>query len=215
MTLLKICGVTSQRDAVMASKYADYVGVIVHSSVPTHRLVDRGRAREIINAVRGVRTVGVVEGLDVASAIKLVGELGFDVVQYHGDTTVIDEAIDLLNQHGIRLALAMAYAGDDFIIEKALDIAPRNYIEYVLIDAPKVGFRTYEHGLKIPLNVIKRVGGIPKVGVAGGINPSNAPIVVSYKPYLVDVSSGVEKSPGVKDKVLVRRIAEVIKGVKY
>ena len=215
MTLLKVCGVTNQRDAMVVSKYADYVGVIVHSSVPTPRLVGHGTIKEIINAARGVRTVGVVEGLDMASAIKLVSELGFDVVQYHGDTAITGEAIDLLNQLGIRLAPVVVYMGNDYIVDKASELITRSYIEYVLIDAPKVGFRMYEHGLKIPLSVIRRVGGMPRVGVAGGINPSNAPIVVSYKPYLVDVSSGVEKSPGLKDEELVRRIAEVVKGVKY
>ncbi|WP_243680865.1 phosphoribosylanthranilate isomerase [Vulcanisaeta souniana] len=195
MTLLKICGVTNQRDAVMASKYADYIGMIVHSTVPTPRLVDRSKAKEIINAVRGVRTVGVVEGLDMASAIKLVGELGFDVVQYHGNATITKEIIDLLNQFGgARLAPAVAYVGDDSIIDRALEMTSRSYIEYVLIDAPKVGFRTYEHGLKIPLSVVMKVGGIPRVGVAGGINTGNISIVARFRPYLVDVSSGVERA---------------------
>ncbi len=54
MTLLKICGgVTNVRDAVMVGGYADYVGVIVHSRVPTPRLVNGETAREIIRSVRG------------------------------------------------------------------------------------------------------------------------------------------------------------------
>ncbi|WP_054852963.1 hypothetical protein [Vulcanisaeta distributa] len=62
MTLLKICGVTNVEDAVMVSNYADYVGVIVNSRVPTPRLVSNEVAREIIKTVKGVRVVGVVEG---------------------------------------------------------------------------------------------------------------------------------------------------------
>ena len=199
----------------MVSKYADYLGVIVHSGVPTPRLVNRDAVKEIINAARGIRSVGVVEGLDMASAIKLVGDLGFDVVQYHGNADITDETIDLLSQYGVRLAPVMAYVGDDTIIDRALEMASGDYVEYVLIDAPKVGFRTYEHGLKIPLNVIMRVGGIPRVGVAGGINTENISIVARFRPYLVDVSSGVERRPGLKDEELVRRIAEVIRGVQY
>ncbi|WP_054842970.1 hypothetical protein [Vulcanisaeta distributa] len=67
MTLLKICGgVTNARDAVMVSNYADYVGVIVHSRIPTPRLVNNEVAREIIKTVKGgVRVVGVVEGLSL------------------------------------------------------------------------------------------------------------------------------------------------------
>ncbi|GAB6945608.1 phosphoribosylanthranilate isomerase [Vulcanisaeta sp. JCM 14467] len=211
MTLLKVCGVTNNRDAVMISKYADYIGVIIHSSIPTPRLVSKDVARDIIRSVKGIKTVGVVEGLGITEAIKLASDLGFDVLQYHGDPELNGEAIDLLNRLGIRLAPVLTYVGDESIIEKAAKLASSDYVEYVLIDAPKVGFNRYEYGLKLPLNVIRRASSLPKVGIAGGINPSNVVVVMSYRPYLIDVSSGVERGPGVKDEELVRRVAEVVR----
>ncbi len=209
--MLKICGVTNVKDAVMVSRYADYVGVIVHSGIPTPRIVGNDVAREIVRSVSGARVVGVVEGLRLIDAIKLVGGLGFEVLQYHGDFEPSGEVIDLVNEFGIRLAPVLTYMGDKSIINRAVKLSLIDYVEYVLIDAPKTNFTKYEYGLKLPLDLIREVSAIPRVGIAGGINPSNAVIVMGYKPFLIDVSSGVEKSPGIKDEELVRRIAEVVR----
>ncbi len=212
--MLKICGVTNVRDAVMVSNYADYVGVIVNSRIPTPRLVSNEVAREIIKTVKGVRVVGVVEGLELIDAVKLISDLGFEILQYHGDFEPSGEVMDLVNDFGIKLAPVLTYVGDNSIINKAAKLALINYVEYVLIDAPKTNFTRYEHGLKLPLDVIREVRVIPRVGVAGGINPDNVSLVMSYRPFLIDVSSGVEKSPGIKDEALVRKIAEVVRGVR-
>jgi phosphoribosylanthranilate isomerase (EC 5.3.1.24) len=48
--------------------------------------------------------------------------------------------------------------------------------------------------------------------VAGGIGPGNIRLVVKYRPYLIDVNSGVESKPGVKDWGLVMQVARVVKG---
>ncbi len=211
MTLLKICGVTNVRDALMVSKYADYVGVVIHSSIRTPRLVSRDVARDIVRSIRGVKAVGVVEGLGITDAIRLANGLGFEVLQYHGELRLSDGVEELLNQLGIRLAPVLSYVGDESIIDRAVRLSSSRHVEYVLIDAPKVGFVRYEGGLKLPLNVIRRASSLPKVGIAGGIGPGNVALVMSYRPYLIDVSSGVEREPGVKDEELVRRLAEVVR----
>lgn len=212
MTLLKICGVTRPEDASMVSRYADYVGVIVASRVKTPRLVDEAKAIEIVSEVKGAKPVMVVDGLALGKAVELAGRLGFSVIQYYGELALNEGLEKALNDAGVKLAPALTYIGDDSIVSRAIELARLDYVEYVLIDAPKVGYRTFEAGLKIPLSLVSRVSGVVKVGVAGGINPGNVSLVAKYRPYLIDVSSGVESRPGVKDEGLVRAIARVVKG---
>ena len=50
-----------------------------------------------------------------------------------------------------------------------------------------------------------------KVIISGGLTPDNVSKVLKYKPYAIDVASGVEKTPGKKDKVLVNKFIEEVK----
>jgi len=208
MTLMKVCGVTNVDDAIMVSRYADYVGVIVMSKVATPRLVDLGVARDIANSVGCRKPVAVVEGVDLKSAVDLASRLGFPVVQYHGMVDI--DGLRMARKYGLRIAPVINY-NDEHGLSRITELVDHDDVEYVLIDAPKVGYKSFEHGLKIPIDVVRRFGGVNKVGFAGGINPSNVGVILRYRPYLIDVSSGVESSPGRKDEELVRRLYEVIK----
>ena len=208
MTLLKICGVTNVDDAVMVSKYADYVGVIVMARVKTPRLVSNDRAREILRSITGPKPVAVVEGFDFKTAIDTVGRLGFPVIQYHG--FVGEEELEIAERVSIKVAPVINY-DDEHGLSRVMSLVNNDSVEYVLIDAPKAGFRVFEGGLKIPLSVVERFSGVRKVGFAGGINPGNARLIIRYRPYLIDVSSGVEKGPGLKDEGLVRELHGVVR----
>ena len=206
---MKVCGVTSLDDAIMVSRYADYVGVIVMSKVATPRLVDLGVARDIANSIGYRKPVAVVEGVDLKFAIDLASRLGFPIVQYHG---VVDtDGLRIAHKYGLRVAPVINYNDEHGLSRVTELVSHDDDVEYVLIDAPKVGYKSFEHGLKIPIDVVKRFGGVNKVGFAGSINPSNVGVILRYRPYLIDVSSGVESSPGRKDEELVRRLYEVIK----
>jgi phosphoribosylanthranilate isomerase len=208
MTLIKICGITNVEDAVMVSRYADYIGVIVMARVATPRLVNPNVARDIVNSVRGPKPVAVIEGVDFERAVSLASRLGFPIIQYHGTVSVDD--LRIAHDYGLRVAPVIIYDDEDALSRISVFI-PHEDVEYILIDAPKVGYKLYEHGLKIPIEVVSRFGGVNKVGFAGGINPGNVGFILKYKPYLIDVSSGVEKSPGRKDEGLVRRLYEVVR----
>ncbi|WP_069806973.1 phosphoribosylanthranilate isomerase [Vulcanisaeta thermophila] len=210
MTLLKICGVTNVRDAQWVIGYADYVGVIVASSIKTPRLVDEGTAREILRVVGRERAVAVIEGLKPQQAARYASELGFSLVQYHNH--VSREDLRVFGDYGIRVIPVITYNGQCSLGKAIPPLLSLENVEYVLIDAPKVGFRMYEHGLKIPLSIISEASSMGRVGIAGGINPDNASLVMRYRPYLIDVSSGVERTPGIKDEELVRRLHRVVKG---
>lgn len=209
MTLLKICGVTNIMDAQWIVKYADYVGVIVASSIKTPRLVDRDAARDILGIVGKDRAVAVVEGLRPIDAARLVSDLGFRLVQYHNQ--IHNDDLRIFGNYGLKVIPVVTY-NDQYSLDDHVSLLLNNdHVKYVLVDAPKIGFKVYEGGLKIPIDVISKVSLIGRVGIAGGINPENAKVVMRYKPYLIDVSSGVEKRPGIKDEELVRKLYEVVK----
>lgn len=207
MTFIKICGVTNVRDAIMVSKYADYVGVVVMARVRTPRLVNSNTARDILSVLSGLKPVAVVEGFDFKEALDYVVKLGFPIIQYHG---LIDaEKLRAAHDVGVKVAPVINYDGDEVL--RVRELIEHEDVEYVLIDAPKTGYRLFEHGLKIPIDIVRRFSEIRKVGFAGGINPENVRLVLRYKPYLIDVSSSVEESPGVKNEILVRRLYEVVR----
>jgi len=65
-------------------------------------------------------------------------------------------------------------------------------------------------GQGYPLAWLEPFLGHPRLIVAGGLNPENLPSVLALQPYAVDVSSGVEESPGVKDGQKVRSFLDVV-----
>ncbi|WP_291766474.1 phosphoribosylanthranilate isomerase [Caldivirga sp. UBA161] len=209
MALLKVCGLTRRIDAEFIDKYADYAGFIIHSNVKTPRLLNPNDAAGIASTLSRAKPVAVVRGLGLRDAVELAVRLGFPILQYHGVVN-IDEYLN--RQGNINLAPVIEYT-DDYATMRAIEgYLTMRGAEYILIDAPKVGHRSFEYGLKIPLSIINRVAGLSKVGIAGGIGPSNIKFIIKYNPYLIDVNSGVESSPGIKDQGLLMEVIKVIKG---
>ncbi|MEM4475429.1 MAG: hypothetical protein QW405_03360 [Fervidicoccaceae archaeon] len=210
MTLVKVCGVTRIEDAERLSRLVDYVGVIVHSSIETPRLVDARRAREIAEAAGRARPVAVAEGLEFEEALELATKIEFPILQYYGAPSERELERASSSFSNVSVAVAVFYTRAEEL-ERALRLAEEELVEYALIDAPKRGALVYELGLKMPLELLARLGGRRRVGVAGGIKPSNAELVARFRPHLIDVSSGVESRPGVKDERLVLELLEAIR----
>lgn len=209
MALLKVCGLTRRIDAEFVDKYADYAGFIIHSDVATPRLINPKEAADIINSLSRAKPVAVIKGLNLSQAVELASRIGFNILQYHGLVN-IDEFMSRLSN--VNIAPVIEYVDYSTTLSMVKDYLGLRNLEYVLIDAPKVGYRTFEHGLKVPLSEVKDIFKLGKVGIAGGIGPNNVKYVVSFRPYLIDVNSGVESKPGVKDWELIMDVVKVVKG---
>ncbi|MEZ0320079.1 MAG: N-(5'-phosphoribosyl)anthranilate isomerase [Pyrobaculum sp.] len=201
MTLLKICGVTRPEDAAALDGLADYIGFILEPSSP------RSARREDVSALRAAlyksRAVLVTASLPAREAVDAAAEADIPVVQHHG---LLDaEAYDYAKSRGVALApVAVFRPGADVgAAVRRLLALPH---EYVLVDADKKSAERYEGGLKVPLAVMREVAGLGRVALAGGITPENVSLVLSLRPYMIDVASGVEKAPGVKDMEKVKSI---------
>jgi phosphoribosylanthranilate isomerase len=195
---VKICGVTRVEDAEFAvAAGADAIGVNFCPTSPRFCVPSEGRA--IVNAVAGSV---VVYGLFVNESRErirvLVNETGVDGIQLHGDepdALALDWAVPLLravrveSRDAVRRALAKA----------------KNY--RVLLDSPRGGGSgaPFDSALVEGLDLSAAV-------VAGGLTAENvSERIRQLRPWGVDVSSGVEREPGIKDP---RRLREFISNAK-
>ncbi|QBE47594.1 phosphoribosylanthranilate isomerase [Leucobacter triazinivorans] len=195
---VKICGL---RDAATAhhavSSGADAVGVVMSPRSPRH--ASAAQAAEVLAAVRAhqrdgapVDTVLVVNRMPAREAAELTGELGFDVLQLHGAYT----------PHEIAAAAALlprVWRATSLELDPALRAGEFGE-ERLLVDGaiPGSGDPWDLSALRSGTDARRRLGS----GwiLAGGLDPQNVTAAIAAtRPWGVDVSSGVERAPGVKD----------------
>ena len=204
MTRIKICGVTSADQALACvDAGADSVGVnFVTSSV---RRGDAVTARSISRAV-GTRAlvVAVVAGMTVDAMRALRETTGAGCLQLHGDESV-DEVTALL-PHAYK-AVRVASADD---VERAGAMPG----DYVMVDA-KVEGTLGGTGHAFDWSLVVGLASRRRLVLAGGLTPGNVTRAVEMvRPWCVDVASGVERAPGVKDPVRVRAFVEAVRAAR-
>ncbi|MGD0527858.1 MAG: phosphoribosylanthranilate isomerase [Polyangiaceae bacterium] len=196
-TRVKVCGVTSVEQAVACADLGvDALGVNFVATSP--RRVDESLARAIVEAV-GQRTlvVAVVSGMSVEAMRGLVARTGVGCLQVHGGEPA-DVAALLPHAYG---AVPVASAEDVAVAEAMPG-------EYVMVDA-KVAGALGGTGHTFDWNLVVGLAGRRKLVLAGGLTPSNvAAAIARVGPWCVDVASGVESAPGVKDLGKVRAFVE-------
>lgn len=210
MTLLKICGLTRRSDVELVDEVADYAGFIVDPETRSPRRIPPSLAKDLASVLSKAKPVAVFDSYDPASAVDLAAAYDFPIAQIPRklDASVVERA----EERGIALAPVVLFGRDD-VVEEAARLSSGDF-EYVLVDAIKEAGLRYEHGLKVPLELIRRVAPLRRVAIAGGITPENVERVLEYNPYMIDVASGVESEPGVKDKTKVMALAEKVRGFK-
>jgi phosphoribosylanthranilate isomerase len=191
--LIKICGVTSAEDAAMAA--AAGAGAIGVNFWPgSKRFVGgEGAARRVLQAIPpGVLRVGVFVNAAPAEVERARVELGLDRVQLHGDET--PAAFGAIPREALIRAVRVrdeASFADD----------PAWRAGLFLYDAFVAGFGG--GGVAAPWPLIARRAARPFL-LAGGLTPDNVAAAIGHgRPDGVDVASGVESAPGVKDAAKV------------
>ncbi len=203
MVKVKICGLTSLEDALHALKSgADYLGFILYPKSP--RFVPPQRRREILRKLGDAIKVAVMVNPTEEEVLRAFEE-GFDLVQLHGE-----ESLELARNVGPKRII------------KAFRVRDRvPQIEEGWKDAFGVLLDTYSEksyggtGKSFDWEVAVKVreGGF-KLFLSGGLRPENVRRAVEeVRPFAVDVSSGVEIRPGIKDKIKVERFIKEAKGL--
>lgn len=199
---VKVCGLTRHEDAVHAAEAgADYLGIIQVPSSPRFR--SQAQARKILEGLE-VPSVLVVANEHPSETISAARLVGASVVQLHGSETPESAgAIRAAGPWEVWKALRVRETGQ--IHEDVLRF--EGEVDGLLLDAwhpEKMGGT----GMAFPWDAVAGIrsafpGGL-KLVAAGGLNPGNVEEAVGMlRPDIVDVSSGVEVGPGLKDRRLV------------
>lgn len=200
---VKICGLTKPQDMqVVADAGAAYAGLVFFAKSP--RAVSPEQARAIaLAAPVGLARVGLFVNADDALFDAVLAEVPLDILQLHGKETP-ERLADLRARYGLPLIKAVGVAGAEDL--PALAEYGR-VADMLLVDAkpPKDAVLPGGNGLTFDWRVIAgRRWPVPWM-LAGGLTPGNvAEAVALTGAPQVDVSSGVESAPGVKDPDLIR-----------
>ena len=204
MVKLKVCGVTKVDNVREIERYCDYIGLIVDPILKSPRLVDVGIGRQIVKSLSTAVPVALVAS---TSGIDIALKLDVNIVQIHTMNN-IEQLCNYAIEHGLKIA--PVYISNRSVISME-ECEPflhkiaqvKAHVEYVLIDGSKE-LKALANGLKLEVESYRKFAELCRKlelrpGFAGGINPDNVKHLVPLDPYLIDVSSGVEIAPGVKD----------------
>ncbi|UPU34188.1 phosphoribosylanthranilate isomerase [Geomonas paludis] len=201
MTKVKICGITSEDDALMAvDAGADALGFVFFDKSP--RFIGAAAAQKIIAKLPPfIQVVGLFVNADLDVVNSTADCCGLDIVQLHGEES--PEYCRLVNR---RVMKAFRVRGPESLTPLA-----EYQVSAYLLDAysPNAYGGTGEVFDWECAIAAKEKG---RIVLAGGLTPDNvAEAVTRVRPYGVDVSSGVESSPGRKDPDKVRRFIQLAK----
>ena len=196
---IKLCGLTRPDEArACALAGADWIGLNFHPASP--RRVDLAAAAEIVAALPpSAEAVGLFVDRPPGEVAELAARLGLKVVQLHGREPPEDvlalRALRVVRAFRLGDAEAIARMGRYLRRCDELGQAP----EAVLADAFVAG-QAGGTGRTIAAGVLALLPPLPRLILAGGLTPENvAESVARARPWMVDVASGVESSPGRKD----------------
>jgi phosphoribosylanthranilate isomerase len=205
---VKICGVTRTTDALAACDYgADLIGLNFYPRSP--RCVGFERAAEIRQAIRGrAMAVGVFVNPRRSEIQSALEGLELDALQIYADNepqllagwpVPVIEPVSLREETDVaklqRRAQMQADNGGFVLLDK--------------YDPVRYGGT----GMAINLELVRQLD-LCRCFVAGGLRPETVGVVAALRPYAVDVASGVESAPGVKDPAKLRSFIENAKSAR-
>lgn len=192
-----------------ASLGASYVGVIFAGG-PRHQTVESAQ-RFFTGAPRPMRRVAVVAGQTPTEIAGLVRALRIDIVQIHADPTP-QRVADIRSAVDVELWSVLRVSGESLpeSFEELTDVS-----DGIVLDARAPDGRGGS-GITLPwaklrTELASRRDG--KIILAGGLGPENvASAIAALEPDIVDVSSGVESAPGLKNHVRMRAFRDAVSG---
>jgi phosphoribosylanthranilate isomerase len=212
---VKICGIRTIEAAIAAiNDSADFLGFIHFAKSPRH--LPLNAMKDLIRAIRGVNAnipcVSVVVNAENDVLKTLRDEVKPDLIQLHGKETPerVAEIAALTNLPLIKV-ISVSEKSD-------LDSAPayEPHVEYMMFDArtPKDAALPGGLGLSFDWTIMHAYRGVKPWFLAGGLSAENVAEAVrlSGAPML-DISSGVESAPGVKDNALISGFLKAAKSL--
>ncbi|MDP2928929.1 MAG: phosphoribosylanthranilate isomerase [Candidatus Omnitrophota bacterium] len=215
MTKIKICGITNKKDAIDASELGvDMLGFVFYKK--SKRYVEPKIVRDIVNELPPfISRVGVFVNEDKDKVIEIAQECSLDVLQFHADETPAYCAGFSAAKIG-----GSAYSGkDSYKVIKAFRIKDKDSLKgindydvnFYMLDA----YSSKDFGgtgKSFDWKMAENFEFLKPVILSGGLTPDNVSNAIStLSPYGVDVSSGIEDSPGRKNLNLMKRFVEKVR----
>ena len=222
--MVKICGITREEDGLLAAELgADMLGFVFSKTkrLTTEEFV-RNFAKTVILEAKPIGSkeattrrpllVGVITETDTPegqTAIKLACEGVLDAVQFHGIAPLRNTAQNANKVSAEQVQAPTHYCavrvGDASDFDK-VEALRKNGEPRILLDAKVEGIPGGT-GKQIPESLLREKAGDIPLWLAGGISPDNvSEIVNKFTPELIDVSSGIEDAPGIKNHEKMREL---------
>ncbi len=208
MVKVKICGLTLKEDIEFLEKFpVDYVGFILYP--PSPRYVGN-KIYDLVDLVKKPKKVAVFVD-PIYEEVKKLLDQGIDLVQLHGE-----EPLELAKKIGFKRVIKAFRIKEDLDFKKFLEELELWRETYALL------LDTYKKGIpggtgesfnwEIAKKVVERDF---KFFLAGGLTPEKVPLALKeINPYGIDLSSGLEKEPGVKDPVKIQSFFRILENLK-
>ena len=202
ITRVKICGITTVEDCSMAVRAgADAIGLIFYKK--SARFLEMLKAREIMRVMPPfVSSVALFVDPQPDQVSDVIQSVQPDLLQFHGN-----ESVEFCEQFEKNYIKAIrVHKNIDLIQLSEYYSSAKGLLLDSFVEGEKGGT-----GVTFDWDLIPEGLSCPII-LAGGLNPNNVGMAISkVKPWAVDVSSGIEASPGVKD---INKIKAFFQGVK-
>jgi len=189
---VKICGVTREEDAELVIAFgADMIGLNFYPPSPRSLTLEQARGLRFVIGNR-CEVAGVFVNAARSYIDQRLRELRLDYLQFHGDED--DEALSGWPVKVIRAVRQKSAVSADAIEHCKAD--------YVLLDT----WHPQLFGGTGRTRSLEGLGGLSlgRVILSGGLSPDNVAQAAALRPYAVDVASGIESAPGIKDPAKLR-----------
>lgn len=204
--MVKICGITKPKDAQIAVHLgAEFIGLIFVPSSP--RKVTLEQAKAVIQEVKGqVKIVGVFQNQSIGDMQSVSTRLDLDYIQLHGEESII--VSQQLSQPLIKRL--NPFSSHMHSVSWALGYPEQSRVAYWLIDPPKGAEIMTKDCIGQELMTWVKQTQIPYF-IAGRLTPENVGEAIErFRPQGVDVASGVEMRPGLKDSERMQRFFDAV-----
>lgn len=192
---IKICGITTIQDALIAvNEGAWALGFNFYQYSP--RYISKEKAKNIIEKLpKSVIKVGIFLDKKTDEILAIIDEIGLDFAQIYQEDKIESKSKS-------KMILALQPTSETRFSNRVL-----SQYAYILIDAPQKYSGLYGGtGHIAEWNIAKMLAKDHRLILAGGLNPQNIQEAIErVNPFAVDVASGLEYSPGIKDPILIKQ----------
>ena len=194
---VKICGITEEKSLKTAiNENADFIGFVFFEKSPRNISIEE--ASKLIKLMPdNIKSVALTVNETKENIEKIITETNVDYIQLHGSET-IDTIKWIKDNFTVKIIKAIPIANKEDLEQIKIY---QNICDFILLDAkPMENELPGGNGLKFDWNLIKTLKLNTQWMLAGGLNPDNVSSAIQLtQPNVVDVSSGVESSAGIKN----------------